>query len=141
MDEKKVLVIDAQGGGVGKQLVLLLKKRIPDVFITAVGTNTQATLSMLKAGADEGATGENAVVVACRKAKVIVGPVGIAIADSLMGETTPKMAKAVGQSGAVRVLIPFNHCDSLIVGTSQMSVSQLIEQAVEEVAALLEARS
>ena len=139
MNEKKVLVIDAQGGGVGKQLVLLLKKRIPDVFITAVGTNTQATLSMLKAGADEGATGENAVVVACRKAKVIVGPVGIAIADSLMGETTPEMAKAVGQSDAVRVLIPFNHCDSLIVGTSQLSVSQLIEQAVEETAALLEA--
>lgn len=139
MNEKKVLVIDAQGGGVGKQLVLLLKKRIPDVFITAVGTNTQATLSMLKAGADEGATGENAVIVACRKARVIVGPVGIAIADSLMGETTPEMAKAVGQSDAVRVLIPFNHCDSLIVGTSQMSVSQLIEQAVEETAALLEA--
>ena len=109
MNEKKVLVIDAQGGGVGKQLILLLKKRIPDVFITAVGTNTQATLSMLKAGADEGATGENAVIVACRKARVIVGPVGIAIADSLMGETTPKMAKAVGQSDAVRVLIPFNH--------------------------------
>ncbi|MBR3196300.1 MAG: DUF3842 family protein [Clostridia bacterium] len=140
MNEKKVLVIDAQGGGVGKQLILLLKKRIPDVFITAVGTNTQATLSMLKAGADEGATGENAVIVACRKARVIVGPVGIAIADSLMGETTPKMAKAVGQSDAVRVLIPFNHCDSLIVGTSQMSVSQLIEQAVEETAALLGAR-
>ncbi len=140
MNEKKVLVIDAQGGGVGKQLILLLKKRIPDVFITAVGTNTQATLSMLKAGADEGATGENAVVVACRKARVIVGPVGIAIADSLMGETTPKMAKAVGQSDAVRVLIPFNHCDSLIVGTSQMSVSQLIEQAVEETAVLLETR-
>lgn len=140
MNEKKVLVIDAQGGGVGKQLILLLKKRIPDVFITAVGTNTQATLSMLKAGADEGATGENAVIVACHKARVIVGPVGIAIADSLMGETTPKMAKAVGQSDAVRVLIPFNHCDSLIVGTSQMSVSQLIEQAVEETAALLGAR-
>ena len=80
----KILVIDAQGGGVGKQLVQQIKKRAPETFITAVGTNTQATLAMLKAGADEGATGENAVIVACRKAQVIVGPVGIVIADSML---------------------------------------------------------
>lgn len=95
-----ILVIDAQGGGIGKQVVAAIKKHIPVATVTAVGTNSLATSAMLKAGADNAATGENAVVVGCRTANIIVGPVGIAIADSLLGEITPKMATAVGQSDA-----------------------------------------
>lgn len=128
-----ILVIDAQGGGVGRQLVTAIKQNIPDASVTAVGTNSAATSAMLKAGADNAATGENAVVVACRKADIIVGPIGIIIADALLGEVTPKMAAAVTQSNAVRVLIPFNHCDNIIVGISNYSMSELVKDAVREI--------
>ena len=87
---------------------------------------------MLKAGADNAATGENAVVVCSRKADLIIGPVGIVIADSLYGEVTAKMAVAVGQSRARRILIPVNHCDNYVVGVSDLAMSHLIEKVVEE---------
>ena len=93
---KKVLIIDGQGGLLGKQMVAACKKVLPSAEITAVGTNTMATAAMLKAGATNGATGENAVIVGARRADIIVGPVGIAIADSLLGEITPAMATAIG---------------------------------------------
>ena len=127
-----ILIIDAQGGGVGRQLVAAAKEVSPDANVTAVGTNTTATAAMLKAGADAAATGENAVVVACRRADVIMGPLGIAIADSLWGEVTPAMAAAVGGSTAVRILIPFNHCDNIIVGVPEYSIGRLIEAAKAE---------
>ena len=128
-----VLVIDAQGGGIGKQLVAAIKQNIPAAQVLAVGTNSAATTAMLKAGADEAATGENSVVVACRRADMIVGPIGIVIADALLGEITPKMACAVAQSKAKRILIPFNHCDNLIVGISDFSTGALIQSAVREI--------
>ena len=109
-----ILVMDAQGGGIGKQVVTAVRTRFPDVTITAVGTNAAATTAMLRAGADEGATGENAAVVCCRRADVIIGPVGIVIADAMLGEVTPRMAVAVGQSAAKRILIPVNHCANFI---------------------------
>ena len=90
-----VLVIDGQGGGIGKLLVSGIKSEYPDFFVTAVGANSIAASAMLKAGADAAATGENAVCVGCRKADIIAGPVGIVIADALLGEITPKMAAAV----------------------------------------------
>ena len=101
--------------------------------VLAVGTNSVATANMLKAGADAGATGENPVLTACRKADVIVGPVGIVIADSMLGEITPKMAEAIAQSSAKRILIPYNHCGNIIVGISGMSMSALIRLTVEEI--------
>ena len=128
-----LLVIDAQGGGFGKQLVTAIKREFPDVEITAVGTNSVATGAMLKAGADHGATGENPVIVGARKADIIAGPIGIVIADSLYGEITTKMALAVAQSNAKRILIPFNHCDNIIAGVSDLSVGKLIQSAVEEI--------
>lgn len=128
-----ILVIDAQGGGIGKQVVTAVKKRLPELVITAIGTNSLATSSMLKAGADNAATGENAVVVGCRTADIIVGPVGIAIADSLLGEITPKMATAVGQSNAKRILIPINHCNNIIVGVEDLNTSKLIEAVITEI--------
>lgn len=128
-----ILVIDGQGGGLGRQLVTALRTALLGADIVAVGTNSLATGAMLKAGADHAATGENAVAVACRKADVIVGPIGIVIADALMGEISPAMAVAVGQSSAKRVLIPVNHCDNLIVGVAEMPVGALVQQAVEKV--------
>mgnify|MGYP000401680874 CR=1 FL=1 len=132
-----VLIIDAQGGGIGRQLVAAIRQTIPEAGITAVGTNSVA---MRKAGAHDAATGENAVVVACRKADVIVGPIGIVIADSLLGEITPVMATAVGQSSAKRILIPFNHCDNLIAGVSNTSVSALLQEAVSILRQLADVR-
>ena len=127
-----ILVMDAQGGGIGKQVVAAVRKRFPDVTITAVGTNAAATTAMLRAGADEGATGENAVVVCCRRADVIIGPVGIVIADALLGEVTPRMAVAVGQSAAKRILIPVNHCANFIAGVADLSVGRLVDSVVAE---------
>ncbi|NLW09050.1 MAG: DUF3842 family protein [Firmicutes bacterium] len=132
----KILVIDAQGGGIGKQLVAAIKQQIPDAVVTAVGTNSTATAAMLKAGADYGATGENAVVVGCRKADIIAGPIGIVIADALFGEITPRMAQAVGQSAAKRILIPISHCDNIVVGVGDLSISSMIQNAVKEIQAL-----
>ena len=127
-----ILVMDAQGGGIGKQVVAAVRKRFPAVTITAVGTNTAATSAMLRAGADEGATGENAVVVCCRRAEVIIGPVGIVIADALLGEVTPRMAVAVGQSAAKRILIPVNHCANFIVGVAELGMQRLMDAMLTE---------
>lgn len=127
-----ILVMDAQGGGIGKQVVTAVRTRFPDVTITAVGTNAAATTAMLRAGADEGATGENAAVVCCRRADVIIGPVGIVIADAMLGEVTPRMAVAVGQSAAKRILIPVNHCTNFIAGVADLSVGRLVDSVVAE---------
>ena len=103
-----ILIIDAQGGGIGRQLVTAAKEAAPSAHVTAVGTNTAATAAMLKAGADTAATGENAVVVACRRADVIMGPLGIVIADSLLGEVTPGMAAAVAVKATLQLLLVGN---------------------------------
>lgn len=126
----KILVVDSQGGGIGKQLISTIKKEIPNCEITAVGTNSAATMAMIKAGADHGATGENAVIVGCRTADYIVGPIGIVIADSMYGEITPAMAQAIGQSSARRILIPINTCDNKVVGVDDYSMSKLINEVL-----------
>jgi len=127
----EVLIIDGQGGGIGRQLTQNIKDNFPELTIRAVGTNVAATQAMMKAGADEAATGENAVIVACRRADIIAGPIGIVIADSLMGEITPAMAAAVGQSKAVRFLLPVNQCDNQVVGVDNYSLSFLIRECIE----------
>ena len=126
-----ILVIDAQGGGIGKQVIAAIKKNFPGQPVTAVGTNSAATSAMLKAGADCVATGENAVVVNCRKADIIVAPIGVVIADAMLGEITPAMAQAAGQSQAKRILLPIAHCDNIVVGTKELGMSQLVQEAVE----------
>ena len=128
-----ILVIDGQGGGIGKQLVEEIRKALPKAFITAAGTNSIATSAMIKAGADNGATGENAVIVGCRNADIIAGPMGIVIADSLLGEITPSMAVAVGQSSALRILLPVNRCKNLIIGIADMDIATMIKKAAEEI--------
>ena len=127
-----ILVIDAQGGGIGRQLISAIKKNLPDAVITAVGTNVAATSAMMKAGADHAATGENAVVVGCRRADVIVGPIGIVIADALYGEITPAMAQAAARSRAKRILIPINQCDNIVVGVEDLSIGKLLQDVIRE---------
>lgn len=136
--KKRILVIDAQGGGVGKQLVERIKAAYPETEVTAVGTNTVATAAMLKAKADYAATGENAVIVGCRKADVIIGPIGIVIADSMFGEITPEMAVAVAQSNAKRILIPFNHCDNILVGVQEIGTGKMVDLAMINLGKILE---
>ncbi len=133
MQPVNVLVIDGQGGGLGRQLVAALSAQCPDIRLTAVGTNSLAANAMLKAGAQRAATGENAVVVNSRRADIIVGPIGIVIADALLGEITPAMATAVCQSNATRVLIPVNHCENYIVGVPDQPISSLVAAAVQKV--------
>ena len=128
----RVLVIDGQGGGLGRQLVAAISAACPDADLTAVGTNSLAASAMLKAGAARAATGENAVLVNARRADVIVGPLGIVIADALLGEITPAMAAAVGQADAKRILIPVNHCANFIAGVADLSVGRLIDSVVAE---------
>lgn len=129
----KILVIDAQGGGIGKQLVSAIKQNIKGVSVTAVGTNSAATSAMLKAGADYAATGENAVIVGCRNTDIIVGTIGIVMADAMIGEITSKMALAVARSSAKRILIPYNHCNNIIVGISDYNIGKLVQSAVNEI--------
>ena len=126
-----ILVIDAQGGGIGKQLVARIKKEFPAEYITAVGTNSIATSAMIKAGADQGATGENSVVVACKTADIIIGPVGIVITDAMLGEITETIARSVAQAKAVRILIPFNMCDTLVAGITDAGTGNLIDSALQ----------
>ena len=130
----KVIVIDGQGGKMGQMIIERIKTANIPCEITAVGTNSIATSAMIKAGADAGATGENPVVVASRDADVIIGPIGVITADSLLGEITPTMAAAVGSSKAKKLLLPVNLCNNIIVGTGSLSISKLISEAVEELA-------
>ncbi len=133
----KVVVIDGQGGRLGQLVVEEVKKAAPGCRLYAIGTNSTATTVMLKAGADYGATGENPVIVACRDADVIMGPIGIIAADSLLGEITPAMAAAVGGSRAVKFLLPVSQCNNRVVGVREMSMSEMAVSAAESLKELL----
>ena len=124
----KILVIDGQGGGIGRQVVQAVKAAFPEADVTAVGTNSTAAAAMLKAGANRAATGENSVKVCCRSADVIIGPVAIVIADSLLGEITPAMAAAV----AARILIPVNCCGNIVAGVPDLTITRMVASVVEE---------
>jgi len=135
-----IVIIDGQGGGMGKQIVEAVKASGVNAEITAVGTNSAATAAMLKAGADKAATGENAVIVASRNADIIVGPLGIVVADSLLGEISPAMAAAVGQSRAKKILIPVNLCSNIIVGVSDMSLAKMLSFVVDAIIELTDTK-
>ncbi len=130
----KIVVIDGQGGKMGCAVIAAVKRKFPGQAIYGIGTNSIATAAMLKAGADYGATGENPVVVACRDADVVIGPLGIVIADSLTGEVTPKMACAVGQSRAYKLFLPVNRCNHWVAGTENLPLGEYICQVVERLA-------
>ena len=134
-----ILVIDGQGGQLGSQLIKMIVSELKNHKITAIGTNAVATSAMLKAGAHQAATGENPVIVACKKADVILGPIGIVIADSMLGEVTSKMAVAVGQADAVRILIPVNRCENLVAGVNAFSTKALLEDVMNKLKSVIEA--
>lgn len=128
-----LVVIDGQGGKMGKTIIEELKRNYLNQKIVAIGTNSIATSTMLKAGADSGATGENPVVVAAKTADLIIGPIGIVIADSLLGEVTPIIANAIGSSSAYKVLIPVNRCNHYIVGVKESSLSEYVQLVIEHI--------
>lgn len=128
-----ILVIDGQGGKIGRAIVEQLRAAGFSGSIIAVGTNTTATAAMMKAGADAGATGENPVVINAARADVIAGPIGILAANSLLGEITPKMALAVSESSAKKVLIPMNRCHIFVAGTPELPFSETIALAVQTI--------
>lgn len=131
----RIAVIDGQGGGIGKAIVEKLRKELPEnVEIVALGTNSLATSFMIKAGANEGATGENAIVCNAGKVDIIMGAIGIIVANSMLGELTPVMAKAVAESPARKILLPLNRCNIEIVGVDKSEpMPHLIESAVQSV--------
>ncbi len=136
---KNILIVDAHGGGIGKQIITKIKEsNLDNIKIYAVGTNSMATLAMLKAGADEAATGENSVVVCSKLADIIIGPIGIVIADALLGEITPTMALNIAQSRAKKIFIPFNSCDNIVAGLKQnINASMLIDDVINKLIELL----
>jgi len=137
----KILVIDGQGGKLGRKLAEEIRKECPGAEITAIGTNSMATENMMKSNcADHLATGENAVIVACRTADIIAGPFGIATADAMMGEISPAMANAVASSSAFRVLVPMNYCRTYIAGVIK-GTTAILEDAVAQIKLLYEGKA
>ena len=127
-----ILVIDGMGGGIGKSVIEQIKNEYNDAKITAVGTNSAATSAMLKAGADYGATGENAVVYNCTKADFIIGVIGIVFANSMHGEISPKMAEAVSLSFAHKILIPIDKCNVTVLGVEAKPIQAYINKIAEK---------
>jgi hypothetical protein len=130
-----ILVIDGMGGGIGKAVIEHLKRALPQAEIAAAGTNSRATSAMLKAGADYGATGENAVVYNCAKADCVIGVMGIVVANSMHGEISPAMAQAVSSSPGHKILIPTDKCNVTVLGAAELPLQALIEEIAPRIAA------
>ena len=130
-----IVVIDGQGGGIGRAIIEQLKDRLtPDCELIALGTNSTATSAMLRAGAPRGATGENAILFNSGRADIIAGPIGIILANAMLGEVTPRMAEAVASSRAEKILIPSNRCQLTVAGTQNKSLQEYIGEAIELIA-------
>ena len=133
-DMLRICVIDGQGGGIGSAVIKRLKEIYGETIeIIALGTNAIATSQMLKAKANRGASGENAIVQTTRHVDVIIGTVGILMAHSMMGEVTPKMAEAVANSAAKKIIIPMSQENVEIVGTSSMPLPHLIDELIQKI--------
>lgn len=129
----KIVIIDGQGGRMGRSVIEQLHKRHPQLETYAIGTNSIATAAMMKAGASYGATGENPAIINSQDADLIIGPIGIVIANSLLGEITPAMASAIGSSKAHKILIPVNRCSHFVVGCKDATLTEYITMVCEQV--------
>ena len=136
----RIVIMDAQGGGVGRLLVEGLKKALPDQPLIAAGTNALATSAMLRAGADQGATGENAIIVCARQAELILAPIGMVLCDAMLGEVTAAMAAAVGSSPAHKILIPISRCQTTIAGLPALTLSEAVSAAIQTAVGLVRNR-
>lgn len=135
----KIAVIDGKGGGIGCQVVERLKSLKRDgIEIIVLGTNSQATANMLRAGGNDGATGENAIVWMSDKVDIIIGPMAIIAANSMMGEISPKMAVAISSSKARKLLLPVSKCNFEIVGLEGYQLKQLFDEMIERVKSILD---
>ena len=131
--KRRAVVLDGQGGGVGSQLIRLLKPRLPEDWdLLCLGTNVLATSAMLKAGGSQGATGENAIVYQAARADLILGPIGIIMANGILGEVSPTMAAAVSGSDAVKILIPSTTCGIHVAGTENCRLDEYLRRAIEQ---------
>lgn len=128
-----ILVIDAQGGGIGRQLITKLLEKLPEADIVAAGTNSMATNAMIKAGAKKAATGENAIRYCASQADIITGPIGIIVANAMLGEIAPVISESVGSSSATKVLVPVTHCNTIIAGPKDLPIKDCIEDAVDRI--------
>ena len=133
----KILVIDGQGGGLGRAITAALRQAVPDLALIALGTNAIATTAMLKAGAQQGATGESAIRWQCRDAGLILGPTGLLTAGALLGEISPAIAAAVGESPAHKLLIPSDRCNVQVIGVKPQSMDDAVRELVERVRAIV----
>lgn len=133
----KITVIDGQGGRIGRTVIEQLKEKHGELELYAIGTNSIATSAMLKAGADYGATGENAVIVNAADSDIIIGPIGIVFANALLGEITPAIATAIGASKAYKILIPVNRCNHYVAGCTEASMSEYIKLAINKIESML----
>lgn len=129
----KTLIIDGQGGGLGRAITAALRQAVPDLALIALGTNAIATTAMLKAGAQQGATGESAIRWQCRDAGLILGPTGLLTAGALLGEISPAIAAAVGESPAHKLLIPSDRCNVQVIGVKPQSMDDAVRELVERV--------
>ena len=136
----RVLILDAQGGGIGRMLIEQMKKALPQQRLTAVGTNSAATAAMLRAGADQAATGENAIRVNAACADLILAPLGMLLCDAMLGEVTGEMALALGRSNAHKILVPVSRCRVAVAGAPELPLAQSVALAVEAAAAWLRER-
>lgn len=127
----EIIVIDGQGGGIGKSVIEAVKQALPNSFIIGVGTNSIATNNLKKGGADAIATGENAIIYNATNAKIIIGPIGISFANSMYGEISPSMAKAINESEATKYLIPISKCSAHVIGVVQKPIAEYIEELVQ----------
>lgn len=128
-----IVVIDGKGGGLGSSIVKRLASMNDDVRILALGTNSQATVNMIKSGAHDGATGENAICHMVEKADLIVGPMAIVVSNSMMGEISPRIAQAIASSDAKKLLLPTQKCGIAVIGVNEMTMTQMIESIPEAV--------
>lgn len=130
----KIAVVDGQGGGIGKAIIESIKKNIKqDVQVIALGTNALATSNMMKAGADQGATGENAIKVTSSNVDIIVGPIAILVTDSMLGEISDNIAVSIARSKSKKIVIPLNRCGVHVAGTKNATLQSLIIDMMREI--------